>query len=295
LISLLPNRRDQKIKYFLSIDTEGKFNNTVHLDKTSYYYSIHEGCREIARLAKKHNIKVTFFIDYPEIQFFDSLGKDIIALLNDLNDNGHSIQLHVHPAVIEGNSSPDLSSYSISEIETIIKDGCDTIENTVGKRPVAFRAGGYSVGNWPKIYNAINKSGITIDSSTYSGGKNLHNAKFDFKNLENMTPYFPGKESLHERLSSGLLEFPITTAIKCSNSLEGSFFRFDPNNQTFLLKIYTNYLLNTQKNIFINMIYHSKQVFNDDGSFNESFHRLNTYLEFLQNKNYQSLPIDKLY
>ena len=50
-------------------------------------------------------------------------------------------------------------------------NGCDTIENTVGKRPVAFRAGGYSVGQWSKIYSVrlakINESGNKINSVNF--------------------------------------------------------------------------------------------------------------------------------
>ena len=280
--------KNKNIKFFLTIDTEAKFIDKVAVDIDSYEKDIYESCIKIADLANEYDIKVIFFVDYPEIDIFRKHQKRFDDLIYTLSKAGHSIQLHIHPALINDESSPDISFYSFSRIQEMIADGCNKIENITGKRPYAFRAGGYSVGEWAKIYSALIHAGIRVDSSTFSGAKNLHNALFDFSNLENMKPYYPSERSLIERAKSGLIEFPITTVTRCVNNLEASKFRFDPSNSLFSLKIFTNYLLYKYDDIYINMIYHSKQVFNEDGSHSTSFNNLCLFLKFLTKKNFKS-------
>jgi len=282
------------INFFLTIDAEANFIDTIVLDMASYKKAVHNSCLEIANLANEHNIKVVFFIDYPEIEIFRKRQEDIDELLCSLDKNGHSIQLHIHPALINDEASPDISFYSLDRIKEMISEGCRIITDVVGKRPIAFRAGGYSVGDWPKIYTALMHEGIQIDSSTFSGAKNLHKAKFNFKNLENMKPYFPSSKSLRERSDNGLIEFPITTVVKCENSLEASLFRFDPTNNIILLKIYTNYLLSRYNDVYINMIYHSKQVYKKNNSISKSYKNLKLFLKFIRKKNFISPSLESI-
>jgi hypothetical protein len=282
------------INYFLTVDLESSFINTIKLQNNSYERDIHDSSKKIAKLANKYGLKVIFFIDYPEIEIFHQRGKPIYDLIFDLVKEGHSIQLHIHPSLINNEKSPDISFYSLKRIREMVYEGCNTIENITGKRPIAFRAGGYSVGQWSKIYSALVKEGILIDSSTFSGAKNLHGSTFDFYNLENMKPYFPSPNSLKHRSNTGLIEFPITTVIKSKNNLEASLLRFDPTNYLLLLKFFTNYLLSKHNDVYINMIYHSKHVYNNNGSIGKSYNNLELFLKFLNKKNFISPTLESI-
>jgi len=248
-------KKTSKLFFFLTIDTECKFTNKIEVDKESYEKDLYESSLKIAELAEQHNIRAIYFVDCPEIQLFRNHDKSIEKLIRELDRRGHSIQIHIHPAINNPEKSPDLSCYPEEKIRNMISEGKEAISKITGKNPFAFRAGGYSVGDWQKIYSAMKKEGILLDSSAFSGAKNLHNAVFDFTDLENMKPYYPSPYSLMKKVENGsIVEFPITTAVKCSNKFESWFFRFDPNNNIWLLKIFTNYLCKTQKKAFINMI-----------------------------------------
>ena len=245
-------------------------------------------------MAKKFNGKVSYFIDYPEIDIFRRVGQPIDKLINCLHKEGHSIQLHIHPALINSEKSPDLSFYPIERIRKMLCEGKRVIYDVTGKIPNVFRAGGYSVGDWPKISQALKSEGFLIDSSVFSGAMNLHRAQFDFTGLENMLPYYPSSETLKKESNSktGLIEFPITTVVRCRNNLEASFFRFDPRRNIFFLKIFTKHLVYSHDVVYINMIYHSKEVFDKNGELSKSFKNLTLFLNYLSKYNIQSKSLE---
>ena len=62
--------KNKKIKFFLTIDTEAKFIDKVAVDIDSYEKDIYESCIKIIDFANKYDIKVIFFVDFPEIDIF---------------------------------------------------------------------------------------------------------------------------------------------------------------------------------------------------------------------------------
>ena len=278
--------RRKEIRFFLTIDTECRFKDKVFVDRNSYPHDVYRASLALAELGERFGIPVTYFVDAAEIDLFRGHRDSIESLLTELVRRGHNIQLHLHPALNNPEQDPDLSSYSPRRVREMIEVGRDQISQITGTSPIAFRAGGYSIGDWPKIHDALVNAGIHIDSSTFSGAANLHRATFDFAGFENMMPYLTQTSTLAPSTDGVVMEFPITTAVRCWNNVGAAYFRFDPNRPADLLAWFTYFLCAKHPTVYINMIYHSKQVFTPDGSFTDSFQNLKEYLAFLARRGF---------
>ena len=60
-------KHKKQITFFLTIDTEAKFIDTIKLNKESYEKDIHDSCLKILRLANRFNVKVVYFIDQKHV------------------------------------------------------------------------------------------------------------------------------------------------------------------------------------------------------------------------------------
>lgn len=88
-------------------------------------------------------------------------------------DRGHDVELHVHPefqmdlpAVQRGETkspSPSFFDHPIAEQRRYIRESSDTLYRWTGRRPIAFRAGGYGANE--ATLHALAAEGIHIDSS----------------------------------------------------------------------------------------------------------------------------------
>jgi peptidoglycan/xylan/chitin deacetylase (PgdA/CDA1 family) len=88
-------------------------------------------------------------------------------------DRGHDVELHVHPefqmdlpAVQRGESkspNPSFFEHSLAEQRRYIRESYDTLYRWTGRRPIAFRAGGYGASE--VTLAALKAEGIEIDSS----------------------------------------------------------------------------------------------------------------------------------
>lgn len=276
-------REKESVLYFcLSVDVESHFSNEYKVLAESYQYDFHRGSLKIANLCEEFGLKATFFIDYPEILAFSRKKSSPQSLLRYLAKKGHDIQLHLHPAIISGNDSPDLSSYKKEEVITMLARGRDLLLSITGESPIIFRAGGYSVGNSKLILESLAETGFLADSSVFPGASNLHGAKFNYIGAPINMAYFPSWDNISNEGNCKILEVPISCAFNPQSSSEAFFLRFDPTNHVMFLKLFFDYLFNNRgKNIIINMIYHSKQVYDCEGHTTESFQNLRDFLRFL--------------
>ncbi|MFQ5645735.1 MAG: polysaccharide deacetylase family protein [bacterium] len=169
---------------FITVDTEGTNGNDpfeqLILGKTNN--NGYWGVGKIIDLADPFDYKVTFFVDVYEQSLW---GKEAFKkLCLDIKQRGHDVQLHAHPGWSDSKpvdseylqnlkrkksmydcKRAGMSMYSYEDQIKIIKDGIEMIETWTGRRPVAFRCGGYHVND--DTIKALCSCGLFIDSSMF--------------------------------------------------------------------------------------------------------------------------------
>ncbi len=132
------------------------------------------------------NVKATFFVDAGYLiksLEIPSLLKErplVIKQLQNLLDNGHDIQLHIHPhwedALVQNNQVVlsshryRLHEFEADNIDSIVNRYSQILKDEFNISPIAYRAGGWSLQPFEKLANALYQSGIRIDSSVFAGG-----------------------------------------------------------------------------------------------------------------------------
>ncbi|MBW2739566.1 MAG: polysaccharide deacetylase family protein [Deltaproteobacteria bacterium] len=137
------------------------------------------GLKLICNILSRYALPATFFVEAFMAEQGNPGGEKNICRF--LVDNGHDVQLHVHPnhwhygLKRHGKAFP-LTDY-IAELSRdeqlfLVQEGADRIERWAGKRPIAFRAG--NMGASEQTLGILPKAGIWIDSSytfPYTGGQ----------------------------------------------------------------------------------------------------------------------------
>lgn len=173
---------------FLTLDYELFFGSNSGTQEKS----IINPTKKLLELFNKYDIKASFFVDSGYIikldeyrKKYEILEKDyqnIISQIKNLSENGHDIQLHIHPhwedSYYDGNKwIIDTTRYKIhdfndNEIDDIVYRYKKILTNLVGDKVFAFRAGGWCMQPFDKIQNALKKYNIWLDSTVFYGGKN---------------------------------------------------------------------------------------------------------------------------
>lgn len=151
----------------------------------------------IMDMLDKTGTKLTVFVDGAYLyrlselkDYYPSLNNDLhnVALnIKEISERGHSVQYHFHPQWLfstyedEKGWVMDMDHYKLSDVpddklSIAFKQGKGIIEEIVGKKLLAFRAGGYSLCKY-ECYGALfNDNGIKIDSSVLPG--KMANSRF---------------------------------------------------------------------------------------------------------------------
>lgn len=216
-------------------------NNFITLDYELFFgpksgtpeKCILEPTRALLKILDPHNIKFTAFVDsgyllalqrqagdYPELQ--DDFNR-IASQLRDLGNQGHGIELHVHPHwedsfydgkkwVIES-TRYKLADFSPNEVIDIVSRYNDILKSIVGYAPVAYRAGGWCVQPFPPIGTALAKNNIYIDSTVYPNGYyRSSNQHFDFRNAPAYcTKYSFSEDPVRPETGGQFMEIPISS------------------------------------------------------------------------------------
>lgn len=152
----------------------------------------------------RYGIKATIFVDAAYLLRLNEL-KDkyhnlktdfelISDHLRDLEQDGHDIELHFHPQWIYSDYDSkqwimDFEHYKLSDLpENILNASFNSakllLEEIVGKKVIAFRAGGYSLPTYSGYIDLFKSNGIKIDSSVLRGAcVNSKYQKYDYRNI----------------------------------------------------------------------------------------------------------------
>jgi hypothetical protein len=187
--------------------------------------------KKLLEVLDKQNVKATFFIDSGylvraklEKHKSDKLKKEyeeVLEQIKELDVEGHSIQLHIHPhwedshydgtKWIMNTSRYKLHDFSEKEIENIVYRYKKALTDIVGDKVFAHRAGGWCIQPFSKLYNTFKKHNIWLDSTVFENGKNDSKTHyFDFRNTPKKAEWSFGNDPLLEDRQGFFKELPIT-------------------------------------------------------------------------------------
>jgi hypothetical protein len=181
-------------KVLITIDVEDPYNpvkmNRIWGKVGNVYY----GLPKIVEILNAYDFKATFFVDVYESKMH---GDDKIQeVLKFLSDAGQDIQLHTHPGSAGKWGKGGLAGRPLEEQIEIIKWGKEFIEDSIGKKVVAHRAGSYKADN--DTLAALKHNNINFDASLFYKSKNC---KID-----------TGGTTYNDTfLINDIFEFPVTT------------------------------------------------------------------------------------
>ena len=151
-----------------------------------------------------------------DLDAVESQLKEIVA-------TGNDIQLHIHPHWersvfsngkwhIQVDGAYKLSDFTEDEKRRIVFEYKDYLDQLIGYKTKAFRAGGWCIQPFDKLENIFREANIKYDSSVFSGGKfsSSHYA-FDFSNAPKKSSYRFQDDVCKEDEKGEFIEFPISS------------------------------------------------------------------------------------
>ena len=186
---------------------------------------------ELIRIAEKQDVRFSFFVDSGFILKLDEFRKKYPQLENDytaiteqikhLSQNGHDIQLHIHPhwedSYYDGEKwIIDIKRYKLvdfneAEISDIVYRYKKVLTDLIEKPIFAYRAGGWCLQPFEKLMNAFKKHTITLDSSVFRNGfYTSENYYYDFRNSPDKDIYRFADNPVTENSAGYFTELPIS-------------------------------------------------------------------------------------
>lgn len=192
-----------------------------------------EPTNELLKIAKEFNVKMTFFVDIgyliklkeflpsnPELLLDDSkVRKQLAQIL----EEGHDIQLHIHPHweksyfengkwVFVTENAYKLADFDQEEIKRIVVSYKAFLDEIVGYKTTAFRAGGWCIQPFHKLKAVFEEVGIKYDSSVFPGGSfSSSDYSFDFTNAPTKSHYSFNDDECQDVENGPFIEYPISS------------------------------------------------------------------------------------
>lgn len=214
------------------------FDYEIYADGTgSIYEHIIKPTEDFLKICESFGAKATLFVDVAELikmkqrSLFINEVKEVEYQLRNAHENGHDVQLHIHPwwfnaEFSNGKWSMDynmstlchLHSDTISKyIQSSKQYLIDVLEPCVRKYScIAFRAGAWSMMPTKNMHNAMVSEGIEIDSSVFKWGKaHTPYMTYDYSDaFSNIYPWFFSSHNINYKTenakkTSSCIEIPI--------------------------------------------------------------------------------------
>ncbi len=186
---------------------------------------------ELIRIAEKHNVRFSFFVDCGFILKLDEFRKKFPALEKDykaiteqvkyLSDTGHDIQLHIHPhwedSFYDGNrwiidvKRYKLADFNENDVAEIVVRYKKVLTDITNKSIFAFRAGGWCLQPFSKLKKIFMDNNICLDSSVFKDGYfSSEQYSYDFRNAPDKDIYRFEDNELIENEKGFFTELPIS-------------------------------------------------------------------------------------
>ena len=218
--------QDSPAIFTLSLDYELFFGKSG-----SFEDCLFRPCEIIERFCKKQSIQVTYFVDAGMLVKLRELASGDSAMRRAYDDvrrhvehlalQGHEIGLHVHPHWKETRWYRDewdfmgtryrLDQFDRIEADEIVVSYAAELQKLTPRSLVSYRAGGFCIEPFEFVRSALQKSGITIDSSVVPGASLVDEEKgFDFRRAPDRPGWTFSESPTSEDPDGEFVEVPIT-------------------------------------------------------------------------------------
>jgi peptidoglycan/xylan/chitin deacetylase (PgdA/CDA1 family) len=187
---------------------------------------------KILKEASKYNIKLTIFVDAAYLFILNKFSSRNEELLDDynqivqnlleINEQGHDIELHVHPQWFYSDYENskwhlDHKHYKIADLKLedakiLFKEAIKVLEAIVLKKIIAFRAGGFSAQPTELLTYLMKENELYTDSSVFS--KSSYNSdfqKYNYRHIPSKGVYRFSKDLCVEDISGEFVEIPVSS------------------------------------------------------------------------------------
>ena len=187
--------------------------------------------QELAEAAHRKGAFLSLFVDALYIQRlaeeanrYPRLQRDLDAIrqqLVSLREEGHDIQLHLHPHWLDSSFDGEqwrldtnrykLHDFSAIEIAAMVGSAKELLTNLIGDNIFAFRAGGWCLQPFAQIAQSLLAHNIWLDSTVFAGGISDDKERwFDFSGAP-LKDYWRFSEDPNSENSHGpFVEVPIS-------------------------------------------------------------------------------------
>lgn len=211
----------------LSQDYELFFGASGSIEKCLF-----EPCDALLDVAKKHGLRITFFVDVGMLLCMDRLACNERALASDagrirshigrLAGDGHEIALHIHPhwedaRYLAGDWDFSATRYRLAdfgddEAADIVARYSACLADIAGAPVTVYRAGGFCIEPFRQIRSALLKAGVTVDSSVVPDAYLDDRDKgFDFRDVPGGSWWEFDVSPLQATPGGRFLEMPVST------------------------------------------------------------------------------------
>jgi peptidoglycan/xylan/chitin deacetylase (PgdA/CDA1 family) len=188
---------------------------------------------ELLQIAKNYAVKMVFFVDVGYLIKLSEFMPNNPTLQNDnakvrkqltqIMAEGHDIQLHIHPHweksfyadgkwnIITENAYK-LSDFSDEEIKRIVTTYKSYLDDIIGYKTTAFRAGGWCIQPFHRLKDIFKELEIKFDSSVFPGGKfSSSEYAYDFTKAPHQSSYHFSDDECKEDTNGYFREYPISS------------------------------------------------------------------------------------
>jgi len=187
--------------------------------------------RELVKLLNHHQAKLSLFVDVGYLVKLEEYSQQYSVIRSDLRkiqdqlrhlvEDGHDVQLHIHPhwenSIYDGRrwqidtQRYRLQDFPLEEVHSIVKKYAETLRNISGHSVFAFRAGGWCIQPFKCIKDALLENGIWLDSTVYERGISTNpRREYDFSQLPEKGIWHFSDEPTIEDKHGEFTEIPIS-------------------------------------------------------------------------------------
>ena len=145
----------------------------------------------------------------------------LVEHLLHLRDNGHDLQLHIHPhwaysSYKDGQWLLDHDHYKLSDLDineaaTLVNNSKQLLDDILGYKTTIFRAGGFSAQPTKMLASIFDESGIIADSTVCPGTSyNSTQQQFNYISAPSRDSYYFDDDICKFSDNARFIEFPLT-------------------------------------------------------------------------------------